>query len=71
MNTCQTCRFWRHIRDETFEGWPGPHGECQLIDEYSIDQLAWIAGDDDADLSLITKPKFGCVAWQGKEEIGG
>jgi len=75
MNTCITCKHWRHIRDEDFEGWPGPHGECELFDEDSQDQLAWIVGIVVAhphlcaeDLSLITKPEFGCNQYLGLDK---
>ena len=36
--------------------WPGPHGECGVID----------------DLSLITKPTFYCLLWEDmKGDWGG
>lgn len=73
MNTCATCKYWRHIRDEDYKTWPGPHGQCQLFDEDSQDQLAWLSGivaehqgvSFAEDLSLITKPEFGCNQWKG------
>lgn len=78
MNTCATCKHWRRIRDEDFENWPGPHGECGLFDEDSQEQAAWVAGimvapeDSDLmtepeDLSLITRPEFGCNQWEKLE----
>jgi len=69
-NTCATCHYWQHIRDEDFENWPGPHGECELFDEDSQNQLAWTTGIEIAhphlyavDINLITKPGFGCNQW--------
>ncbi len=39
---CKDCVYWRHIRDEDYptqdEVWPGPHGECKVIDNYSWDK---------------------------------
>ena len=72
MNTCKLCEHWRHIRDEDYGDWPGPHGACKIIDDISMDeQPAWTAGTGDSkedDLSLITQPDFGCSLW-GKKEI--
>ena len=64
---CKTCAHWRWIRNENYECWPGPHGECGLIWHLSYDNVpAWVAGGEgnDDDLSLITKPEFGCVLWK-------
>lgn len=70
-NTCETCQHWRKIRDEDLvlldDVWPGPHGECWILDENSTDKLAWLAGLEgkrDEDISLITRPEFSCNQWQ-------
>lgn len=75
---CGACRHWRKIREQSYrkedgQEWPGPHGECCLIDEYSTDKKAWTdlalgpleptepmvnAGGE---ACLITMPDFGCV----------
>lgn len=62
---CGGCFFWRKIRDEDYEEWPGPHGECRLIDESSQDQPAWLGatvpkGEELGDIYMITRPDFGC-----------
>lgn len=71
--TCSTCKHWRHIRDEdlkTKKGvWPGPHGECGQINEWSLDRGAWLVNIDeihDNDLSLITKGTFSCSEHESK-----
>ena len=71
MNTCLTCKHWRKIRDEDAFGWPGPHGECLNLDEFSTDKTAWlwfanVEKDNCGDLSLVTKPDFGCTLWEEK-----
>ena len=67
MNRCRNCTYWRWIRDENYGEWVGPHGECRLLDRWS--ELAWVAGSEgnDDDLSLVTKPEFGCIMWKGEE----
>ncbi len=78
MEKCETCQFWRKIRDDDLvledgEVWVGPHGECHLIDEFSTDKAAWLAANegDDTDMSLITRSNFGCNQWMGQQRIGG
>lgn len=50
--------------------WPGPHGECLLVHDTSYtetfdSQSAWVHGVYYLpDLSLITKPEFGCVLFE-------
>ena len=78
MITCSNCKHWRKIRDEDLQAeedvvWPGPHGECMLIDEFSVDKNAWVYSslspldnrfpvqNAEIEPSLITKPDFGCV----------
>ena len=63
QNTCATCRHWRHIRDDDYENWPGPHGECRLFDEDSQERMAWVTGVTGEDLCLVTRPEFGCGEW--------
>ncbi|MDO8610961.1 MAG: hypothetical protein Q7R95_10555 [bacterium] len=62
--TCAQCKYWRKIQDEKFitkDGtWPGPHGECNAIIDYTENpSMAWLCGND-GDLSLITQPDFSC-----------
>lgn len=88
MKSCATCSYWRKIRDEDYNAvdssvknlWPGPHGECRLINEYSTEIGAWLANsliyisDDTAkndsgwnvesDVGLITRPTFWCGKWK-------
>ncbi len=80
MITCSICKHWRKIRDEDHKAeedvtWPGPHGECMLIDEFSTDKKGWIyvssmpidnrspvtMNNVDIEPSLITNPDFGCI----------
>lgn len=68
---CQTCKYWRRIREIADDEWPGPHGECEKIDEDSQQSLAWTYGSGECvDPGLITMPTFGCVEWTnaGPEE---
>jgi len=72
MNTCETCRYWRKIRDANLGNYPSPHGECTLINDLSFDEVTWIwppspTPKDCEDLSLITKPEFGCNQWEQSE----
>ena len=82
--TCQNCKHWRKIRDENYmtakgDMWLGPHGECNAIDEFSLDKSAWLSyflGPKDVDkpepenasvdVSLITKPDFSCPLGESK-----
>lgn len=75
---CGTCAHWRKIRDENYQTknpeiiWPGPHGECNLFDEYTDSMNAWIGvsiGDGCKDMSLITMPDFGCNHWYPMPEL--
>jgi len=73
---CKTCKHWRHIRDEDYGDWRGPHGECHLIWEFPQDDVpAWLYATDkyygdklaktlDFEVSLITMPTFGCNQWE-------
>lgn len=67
---CLTCRHWRFIRNGAKDGWPGPNGECEKIDDDSQGKaMAWTCdcgSDECAESSLITMPKFGCVEWATK-----
>lgn len=86
MITCSNCKHWRKIRDEALKVeediiWPGPHGECMLIDQYSTDKSAWIyvsiipedyrnpvtMNNVDMEPSIMTSPDFGCIHGEAKE----
>jgi len=53
--------------------WPGPYGECEIVHDtsYHVDfdsQPAWIYGMYYLpDLSLMTKPEFGCILFEEKD----
>lgn len=85
MTTCKTCKNWRYIRDESVtvgdSEWPGPHGECRIIDEDSQKAGAWVVSDIyepanwvntgpelSTDGALVTSPDFGCKLWEAKNE---
>jgi len=73
MIRCGECRHWRKIRDENYQEWRGPHGECHLLDEFSTEKSAWLdlwigplepdepVKNAAGEASLITMPDFGCV----------
>lgn len=73
MKTCQTCKYWRKIRNENYKEYPGPHGECLAISGDTVKGIAWIWGteedNNDSDLSLVTQPNFGCTLWEEKNEL--
>ena len=71
MKTCKFCKHWRFIRNvnwETSDGiFPSPHGECMNISDLSRKD-AWIWGQSETDMNLITQPTFGCNLWEKKEK---
>ncbi len=84
MVLCKDCKHWRKIRDEDHQAeegvvWPGPHGECMLIDEFSTDKKAWVYSslssldnrlpvqNAEVEPSLITKPDFSCLLGETRE----
>ena len=72
MITCKTCKHWRKIRDEDFKEWPGPHGECNKVNDFEF-STAWVSSaifpidpgipvqNATTEPSLITQPDFGCI----------
>jgi len=76
---CRFCEHWREIRVEDYYVeeldvmWPGPHGECRKIHEYSQDNNAWTHASTeencDSDTGLITTFGFGCNQWEEGEEL--
>lgn len=78
MINCGECKHWRKIRDEPLRidderTMPGPHGECFLLDDYSMDKKAWLyfslsaldpgkpVENAHVEVSMITQPDFGCA----------
>lgn len=71
--SCGECKHWRKIRDESRRiddeiTWPGPHGECNLHDEFSTDKKAWTYSREADDAALITQPDFGCINGEAANE---
>jgi len=76
LQQCKLCRHWRKIRDDDYvddDGtvWPGPHGECNAVNDYSINKnsIAWISGDGE-DMSLITREVFSCILFKAIDNNG-
>lgn len=64
MNTCKDCKWWR-------DGWWAYNGhllkECHLIKD--PDSPIVPASDGGEELSLMTRPDFGCIKWEAKDEV--
>lgn len=83
---CLFCEHWRFIRNNDYivaekdENiiWPGPHGECKIIDDISQNQCAWVSStcekmryekdNSDCEGSLITMPNFGCKLFKRRKK---
>lgn len=71
MQRCRTCKWWEMFLEEEDPN-TATEGECMLTEVRSGEpthphSLAIGGGIDSYELSLITKPGFGCVQHESRE----
>ena len=63
MGNCRDCKYWE-LRLRHFSG----AGECNRVEHEGYNDLAFVLDGDGLGSSLHTRPDFGCILFEQREE---